>query len=103
MSDVTCPYCNAENDVCHDDGNGTEEGVAYEEQCVECEKYFVFYTTIIWHYDAQKADCLNGAKHNLEKMNIYPNFWPHAVRCKDCGYENKGDIDKEAQEKYFRR
>ncbi len=27
MKDINCPYCDAELDICHDDGFGYEEGV----------------------------------------------------------------------------
>jgi hypothetical protein len=30
MNDIECPYCDAENEVCHDDGYGYEEGKAHE-------------------------------------------------------------------------
>lgn len=103
MGDIECPYCMAEFDIDHDDGHGTQEGTTYEEQCPECEKYFVFYTSISWSYEGHKADCLNGSEHNLEKMNIHPNFWPDAVRCKDCDYENRGSPDKKAQDEYFKK
>ena len=60
MCDMKCPYCNAKLEVCHDGDLEYEEGVKYEDFCPECGKNFVFETTIIFYYDAFKADCLNG-------------------------------------------
>lgn len=60
MSDMQCPYCGADQEVCHDDGNGYAEGVKHEHECSECEKTFVFETFISFDYEPSKADCLNG-------------------------------------------
>lgn len=91
MSDVDCPYCGAGNDICHDDGFGYAEGVKHEMQCHECEKTFVFETSISFYYEASAADCLNGAEHNLVAVLNWPNVFPNWVRCKDCGYEKRGE------------
>lgn len=88
MYDLECPYCNAENEVCHDDGQGYSEDERHEMQCHACEKNFVFTTTIHFSYYPKKADCLNGEPHDLEKSNI--SIFPDAVRCKNCDYENRG-------------
>jgi len=63
MYDIECPYCGKEQDICHDDGHGYEEGVRHEEECEECEKTFIFLTTISFDYEPYKADCLNGEPH----------------------------------------
>ena len=38
MSDMNCPYCNAEQDVNHDDGEGYDESQKHEHECSECGK-----------------------------------------------------------------
>lgn len=86
MSDLNCPYCDAELSVCHDDGFGYEEDVRHEMTCRECEKSFVFSTWISFHYEALKADCLNGAPHRLKQTNTYPRQFTK-MRCIDCGHE----------------
>ena len=91
MSDIECPYCQHEQEVNHDDGFGYEENELHEVQCHECNKYFVFTTYISYSYTSYKADCLNGANHNLYKVTHYPPIWPDWVRCKDCEYEKRGE------------
>lgn len=94
MSDINCPYCGKSQDICHDDGFGYEENVKHEMQCSDCEKYFVFETTIIFYYEAEKADCLNGSDHNYESVKHYPIYWPDWKRCTDCGKKHKGEMVK---------
>ena len=65
MSDLNCPYCDAELEVCHDDGFGYEEDKAHEMECDECGKNFVFHTHISFNYHPEKADCLNGSPHDF--------------------------------------
>lgn len=81
--DLECPYCGHHQDVCHDDGQGYSESENHEMECAECEKTFVFQTSISFSYDAYKADCLNGAPHKLkEDEHIrYTNY-----SCEDCDY-----------------
>ena len=42
MNDIDCPYCDAELDICHDDGFGYAEGVKHQMECDKCNKTFVF-------------------------------------------------------------
>jgi len=32
---VNCPYCGAEQEICHDDGYGYEEDVLHQQECSE--------------------------------------------------------------------
>lgn len=86
--DMQCPYCEAGQKVCHDDGHGYEEDQAHEHECSECGKTFVFYTSIHFYYSPQKADCLNGAKHRLKITNTVPREYSR-MRCQDCGFERQ--------------
>lgn len=82
MSDVDCPYCGAEQEICQDDGHGCEEGTVYEQECDECEKTFVFTASIHYHFDASQADCLNGANHDWK---IIKDSWiGDRRRCRGC-------------------
>lgn len=98
MSDIECPYCGAEQNICNDDGHGLEEGVPHEEQCGECEKYFVFNTHISISYSAYKADCLNGKPHKYKPVVHIPKYWPDWKRCKVCGDEVRGKHKEPKQE-----
>jgi transposase-like protein len=86
MSDMQCPYCGAEQEVCHDDGHGYEENVRHEHQCTECEKTFVFETSVSFYYEPSKADCLNGAPHDLVLTKTWPKEYTRWC-CKHCDYE----------------
>ena len=88
MSDIECPYCGEEQEVCNDDGFGYEEGVAHEMECGECEKNFTFQTSILFLYEPAKADCLNGLDHNLRPSRTYPKKFTK-MRCDDCDYKRK--------------
>ncbi len=70
--DLECPYCDAELDICHDDGFGYEEGVKHEMSCGKCGKNFVFETSISFNYEPQKADCLNDGEHDWKAITTHP-------------------------------
>lgn len=94
--DVECPYCNADIEINQDDGHGCREGETYSQQCGECDKYFVFTTSIHFYYDAEKADCLNGEEHKWESVKNYPNYYPDWVRCATCDEDKRGRLDLDA-------
>lgn len=72
MHDTDCPYCDAEIEIDHDDGYGYDEGIRHEQQCGSCEKYFVFKTSISFHYETSKADCLNDKPHEFKQTHTHP-------------------------------
>lgn len=86
--DLECPYCGHGQNICHDDGFGYDESSAHEMECYECEKTFVFHTSISFDYSPYKAPCLNGSDHNL--YDHKNKHWPDHVSCKDCDYEVRG-------------
>lgn len=86
--DVKCPYCDAPQDINHDDGHGYEEGVKHEQQCVECDKYFTFTTSISYYYETERADCLNGANHDFKPTNTYPKEYTN-MECLMCEERRK--------------
>jgi ribosomal protein S14 len=86
MSDLNCPYCDAENEVNHDDGAGYDEDKAHEMECRECGKMFQFTTSISFHYAPHKADCLNDGNHDYQWSKTYPPEYARR-RCTICGGE----------------
>lgn len=92
MSDLNCPYCDADIEVCHDDGFGYAEDRKHEMECWNCDKNFTFQTSLHYRYKANKADCLNGEKHELEKVWHAPELYPDWSRCKNCDYEKQGEF-----------
>lgn len=95
MKDVECPYCGKWQEINHDDGYGYEEDETFQQECDDCGKVFAYTTSVSYDHEASKADCLNGGKHNLKPVTHIPKIFPNWVRCSDCGYEEKGEIDKD--------
>ena len=88
MSDVDCPYCGKEQEICYDDGHGREEEKLYEQECADCGKNFIFYTEIIFVHEPRQADCLNGAEHSYKPCFV--TSYPDAKRCEWCGHTEYG-------------
>ena len=84
MSDVECPYCGEDQDICTDDGYGLEEDIIFNQECAECEKVFAFTTSILVMHEAVKADCLNGAEHKFQLTNTIPKEYTR-MYCPVCG------------------
>jgi transposase-like protein len=93
MSDLECPYCEKDCEVCHDDGFGYEEGIKHQMECPHCGKSFVFETSISFYYEPEKADCLNGSKHKWKQSRTFPREFS-VMYCEMCGEERK-PTDKE--------
>lgn len=91
MRDVECPYCEAEQDICHDDGYGYDEGVFHEQECRYCEKTFTFQTMVSYVYEVSRADCLNGGDHELQPVMHVPFQYPDWVKCANCEFERRGE------------
>ena len=104
--DIECPYCGTWQDIDHDDGYGYEENEVYEQECSECGNIFVYQTSIIFHYNAEKAPCKNGGEHKLEKIHGYPEeFFEYKRRGEYCDEEFVIDEleHKENCKKYFEK
>lgn len=87
-NDMECPYCEADQEVCHDDGYGYSEDVMHEHTCSSCDKAFVFETFISFAYEPSKADFLNGAEHELEFRKSWPKEYSR-MGCKHCAHERR--------------
>lgn len=88
MRDVECPYCGKEQEIDHDDGYGYDEDELYQQECINCEKVFGFYTYISLSYEVEKVPCFNGSSCEMVerryKLNI-GNFSEQIIRqCKYC-------------------
>lgn len=86
MKDIKCPYCDADLEINHDDGYGYAEGVKHQQECGQCEKTFVFTTSISLSYEAEKSDCLNGAEHDWKPTTTFPKQFTRMV-CTMCEEE----------------
>jgi hypothetical protein len=86
--DANCPYCDAELEINHDDGYGYSEDGKHEQECRECEKTFTYITSILYCYETEKADCLNGGEHRYEKTHTYPTEFSK-MRCLMCDKERE--------------
>lgn len=72
MKDLYCPYCDADVEICHDDGFGCSEDETYHQQRPECDKYFVFTTSISIDHYAHAAECLNDGNHKFKLTTTFP-------------------------------
>ena len=100
---VTCPYCEHENEVCHDDWQNYEEDSLSEWECEECEKTFMISTSISYYHEWSKADCLNWWEHEWSQIHWSPKeFFVWKKRCKMCNEEKCFDIEwnKKAMKQY---
>lgn len=88
MSDVNCPYCNAELEINHDDGYGYDEDEMHKQQCSNCRNHFAYETTIIINYEAHQAPCFNDGEHTARKIRRYGRdcVWL-VMECEYCGIE----------------
>lgn len=77
MSDITCPYCNRQQEVNHDDGYGYNEDELHSQNCFGCGEVFNYYTSATFYYDPR---CRNE-DHLWESWA--PNH-PNMEGCKRC-------------------
>lgn len=79
MSDVTCPYCAADQEINHDDGYGYDEGRQHEQECWSCEKEFLFTPS---HSISYEVFCLDGE----HAMKPFGDKWPDMYQCEKCDF-----------------
>lgn len=86
--EITCPYCEYEYDLCHDDGAFYKQDGVEEEECPECGQKFLVKSDVEWTFETVKADCLNTKEHKWKKK-YNPKFYPELSNkeiCEDCYY-----------------
>jgi glutaredoxin len=79
MSNVTCPYCNADQEIDHEDGYGYEEGEKHEQECFSCEAEFTFTTDISYSYNVYCND-------EAHVMSAYGDKWEFLFKCENCSH-----------------
>lgn len=92
MNELECPYCGKELE---DPDDCYSPDRIYEWECPYCEMNFVF-TVEYWpSYDSEKADCLNGGKHNWKNIIGYPKeYFENKRRCSVCSNEKDVTFEK---------
>ncbi len=81
MDTVECPYCEKYVELWDDDIH--EEDTTHERECNHCGKNFVFTTSILFSFESEKADCLNGFDHDWKISNTYPRAFSGMI-CSMC-------------------
>ena len=88
MKDITCPYCDSEFNLAHDDGEYYDESNREEWECPGCGKISMITSWCLWNHEAEKADCLNGGEHILKKIIGFPEeYFENIRRCSICDKE----------------
>ena len=96
MGDVWCPYCDSMEEINHDDGYGYSEDRTYSQECSSCDKTFTYSTSIMYHYDVDKAPCLNGEDHKWGITMTIPRFFCK-MRCEWCDEERELTEDEKVK------
>jgi len=96
MNDMKCPYCGADQEVNHDDGQGYDQDVAHQQECSNCGKTYIFKTVISFDYYPEQADCLNGEPHRYKPTMTWPKS-ATKMRCEICE-EERNPTKKEFEE-----
>lgn len=87
MTDLNCPYCNAEQDVDTEYYDGQED-TRYEHECSECKKVFVYTMQTHFTFEPYKSDCLNGSQHKYKLTKTWPKEFSR-MQCEDCHDERE--------------
>ena len=88
MSDMKCPYCEAEQEACQDDIDLTDDSERHAHECTECGKNFVFRVYVAISYEPAKADCLNDGNHKWFPSNTWPQCHTRML-CRTCDASRK--------------
>jgi len=91
-----CPYCNAQIEICHDDGYGYEEDIVHQQDC-RCGKTFTFTTSISIDYELSKSDCLNEwGEHVWKPQPTAPKCFTKMV-CSICDEKRQPTPEEKIQ------
>lgn len=107
MKEITCPYCEYEYDLNHDDGAFyNTDGELEKEECPECNKTFMVESSMSWDFEAHEADCQNGGDHDWQQQTGAPReHFIGRFTCTLCGEEEHRDEEgrKKAMEEYLNK
>jgi len=89
LSNVNCPYCDAENSIYEEELN-----TVHETECGECDNTFTYTIEMQPVYLVHRADCLNDI-HNYEQIGQVQKFNQKngqigkitRFKCKECDAE----------------
>lgn len=83
--DLTCPYCNSQNDEIDD---CYDQETLYEIQCKDCKKYFGYEFTYLKVFKERILPCANGEEHSWKEIVGYPKeLYKDKYRCEHCEEE----------------
>lgn len=95
MLDITCPYCEKDFDLCHDDGAYYDENNPEQWECPDCNKISMVSSSVSWYHEAEKADCLNDGEHQWEQIHGAPEeYFIGMFRCSTCGEEESREPER---------
>jgi hypothetical protein len=81
-----CPYCGKPQEHCNDEPFDQDE--IWDEECNDCGKSYRLQGWYTEEYNAEKADCLNGAAHDFRQIVGAPEEWfIGKFRCVSCEEE----------------
>lgn len=101
MDTVTCPYCEEECEINHDDGAFYTEDQEEEMECEHCEKVFMVSTGVIYSHTAEKCPCKNGEEHDWQQIHGCPmEILKGRERCQYCN-EERDTYTPEERKKAF--
>lgn len=86
-SEVTCPYCLVDFEVNTDDGTHYSDGEEQGDECPNCEKLLMIYSSCTWYREARAAQCLNDGNHKWSDwVSLTEREGQEFVRrrCEDC-------------------
>ena len=85
MKEVTCPYCEEECEINHDDGAFYNENEEEEMTCEHCDKVFMVSTSISYYHEGSKCPCKNGEDHDWQPQRGFPKeYYDGREACSYC-------------------
>lgn len=98
--DIQCPYCGADQEILHDDGQGCEEDVLHRQECTVCGKTYAYETSIDVSHEAFAAPCIDDGNHKWEETHATPRCM-RKLRCSVCGEEKEIEGIQTERDAYF--
>lgn len=93
MTDITCPYCGAEDDDCVSD-LWEYEGDENEVECRSCEKEFSFSVQVTYSYETKRKECEDGNHEPMEWGRYDYGDKGYSLWSRDCKHCDEYQIEK---------